>query len=135
MLNKVVLMGRLTKDPETRSTPSQVNVTNFSLAVDRSFKSQNEERQTDFINIVCWRHTADFVQKYFTKGQLVAVSGRLQTRSWDDNEGKKRYATDVVADEVFFAEGKRDSSGNGGGNSTTDNADFSAIVDDDNLPF
>lgn len=132
MLNKVILMGRLTKDPEIRVTQSQISVASFTLAVERSFKSQNEERQTDFINIVCWRSTADFVGKYFTKGQLVAVSGRLQTRSWDDNEGKKRYATDVVADEVFFAEGKRDSAT---ANNSMESSDFSAITDDDNLPF
>ena len=108
MLNKVILMGRLVRDPELRSTPAGVSVVSFTLAVDRDFVRQGEERKTDFINIVAWRNTADFVAKYFTKGQLVAVSGRLQVRSWDDTQsGQKRYATDVVADEVFFAEGKR----------------------------
>ena len=101
MLNKVILMGRLTRDPELRSTPNGVSVASFTLAVDRDFAKQGEERKTDFINIVAWRNTADFVSKYFTKGQLVAVSGKLQVRSWDDAQsGQKRYATDVVADEV-----------------------------------
>lgn len=107
MLNTVILMGRLTRDPELRTTPQGVSVVSFSLAVDRNY-SKTEERQTDFINIIAWRSTADFVAKYFTKGQLVAVRGRLQTRQWQDQTGQKRYATDVVADEVFFAESKRD---------------------------
>lgn len=105
MLNNVVLMGRLTKDPELKQTPQGVSVVTFSLAVDRSY-SKGEEKQTDFINIIAWRSTADFVAKYFTKGQLVAVRGRLQTRTWQDQNGQKRYAVDVVADEVFFAESK-----------------------------
>lgn len=107
MLNNVVLMGRLTKDPELKQTPQGVSVANFTLAVERNY-SKGEEKQTDFINIIAWRSTADFVAKYFTKGQLVAVRGRLQTRQWQDQNGQKRYATDVVADEVFFAESKRD---------------------------
>ena len=108
MLNKVILMGRLTRDPELRSTPNGVSVASFTLAVERDFARQGEEKKTDFINIVAWRNTADFVSKYFTKGQLVAVSGKLQVRSWDDAQtGTKRYATDVVADEVFFAESKK----------------------------
>lgn len=105
MLNNVVLMGRLTKDPELKQTPQGVSVANFTLAVERNY-SKGEEKQTDFINIIAWRNTADFVSKYFTKGQLVAVRGRLQTRTWQDQNGQKRYATDVVADEVFFAESK-----------------------------
>lgn len=107
MLNTVILMGRLTKDPELKQTPQGVSVATFSLAVDRNY-SKGEEKQTDFINITAWRSTADFVAKYFTKGQLVAVRGRLQTRTWQDQSGQKRYAVDVVADEVFFAESKRD---------------------------
>lgn len=105
MLNNVVLMGRLTKDPELKQTPQGVSVATFSLAVDRNY-GKTEEKQTDFINITAWRSTADFVAKYFTKGQLVAVRGRLQTRQWQDQSGQKRYATDVVAEEVFFAESK-----------------------------
>lgn len=105
MLNTVILMGRLTKDPELKQTPQGISVATFSLAVERNY-SKGEEKQTDFINIIAWRNTADFVSKYFTKGQLVAVRGRLQTRTWQDQSGQKRYATDVVADEVFFAESK-----------------------------
>ena len=109
MLNKVILMGRLTRDPDFKATPSGTSVCNFSLAVDRDFVRQGEERQTDFINIVTFGSRAEFVSRYFHKGQLVAVCGRIQTRSWDDAQtGQKRYATDVVADEVHFAEPKRD---------------------------
>ena len=108
MLNKVILMGRLTKDPELRNTPNGVSVASFTLAVDRNYAKPGEDKETDFINIVAWRNTADFVSKYFTKGQLVAVCGKLQVRSWEDTSGQKRYATDVVADEVFFAESKKD---------------------------
>lgn len=104
MLNKAILMGRLTADPDVRSTPNGVSVTTFSLAVDRGYAKQGEERQTDFINIVCWRSTADFVGKYFSKGQLVAVEGSIRTRNYTDNNGDKRYVTEVVATEVFFAE-------------------------------
>ncbi len=111
MLNKVVLMGRLTRDPELKHTQTNTSVTSFTLAVDRSFARQGEERQTDFIDIVAWRNTAEFVTRYFRKGQLVAVSGRLQTRKWQDNQGNNRTAYEVVADEVFFAESRRDSSG------------------------
>ncbi len=107
MLNKVILMGRLTADPDVRSTPSGVSVTTFSLAVDRGYAKQGEEKQTDFISIVCWRSTADFVGKYFSKGQLVAVEGAIRTRNYTDQSGTKRYITEVVANEVFFAEGKK----------------------------
>lgn len=108
MFNKVILMGRLTKDPEMRTTPNGISVATFSIAVDRRFTRSGEQKQTDFFNIVAWRTTAEFVSKYFRKGQLVAVCGSLQNRSWDDNEGKKRYATEVIADEVHFAESKRE---------------------------
>ncbi len=147
MLNKVVLMGRLTRDPELRYTPSNVAVATFSLAVDRNYARAGEQRQTDFINIVAWRTTAEFVAKYFTKGQLVALCGKLQTRTWDDAEGKKRYVTEVVADEVFFAEGKRDGSAPAAQSYTTapqaqqtapqaeSNDDFAIMPDDDDLPF
>lgn len=129
MLNTVILMGRLTKDPELKQTPQGVSVTQFSLAVDRNY-SKGEEKQTDFINITAWRSTADFVAKYFTKGQLVAVRGRLQTRTWQDQNGQKRYATDVVADEVFFAESK------GKTEQTDENPIMEGFsVSDENLPF
>ena len=107
MLNKCVLLGRLTKDPELRTTQSGVAVASFTLAVDRGFK-RDEAQSADFINIVAWRGTAEFVSKWFSKGQLVAVSGRLQTRSYKDRDGNNRTATEVVADEAFFAESKKD---------------------------
>lgn len=107
MLNKVVLMGRLTKAPELRHTQSNIPVVSFTLAVDRGFKN-GEERQADFVNIVAWRGTAEFVSKWFSKGQLVAVSGRIQSRTYKDKDGNNRAAVEVVADEVFFAEGKKD---------------------------
>jgi len=108
MLNKIILMGRLTRDPELRSTQSGISVTSFSLAVERDF-GRGEDRQTDFFDIVAWRGTAEFVHKYFRKGQLVAVEGRLQTRKWDDRDGNKRISYEVVADNVYFAERKSDS--------------------------
>ena len=107
MLNKIILMGRLTRDPELRSTQSGISVTSFSLAVERDF-GRGEERQTDFFDVVAWRSTAEFVQKYFRKGQLVAVEGRLQTRKWEDRDGNKRTSYEVVADNVYFAERKSD---------------------------
>ena len=105
MLNKVILMGRLTKEPELRHTPQDIPVVSFSIAVDRGY---GDDKQVDFVNIVAWRHTAEFVSKWFTKGQLIALSGRLQVRPYSDREGHKRTATEVVAEEVFFAERKRD---------------------------
>lgn len=107
MLNKVILMGRLVAEPDVRSTPSGVSVTTFSLAVDRGYAKPGEEKQVDFIQIVCWRSTADFAGKYFSKGQLVAVEGAIRTRNYTDQSGTKRYITEVVANEVFFAEGKK----------------------------
>lgn len=104
MLNKAILMGRLTADPELKHTQNNIPVTSFTLAVDRSF---GKEKQTDFLDIVAWRNTAEFVSKWFSKGMLVAVSGRMQARTWEDKQGNKRKTTEVVADEVFFAEGKR----------------------------
>ena len=104
MLNHIVLMGRLTRDPELRYTQSQIPVASFTLAVDRDFGG---ERQTDFIDIVAWRSTAEFVSKYFTKGSMAAVSGRLQIRDWTDREGGKRRSAEVVADNVYFGESKR----------------------------
>ncbi|MBQ6846810.1 MAG: single-stranded DNA-binding protein [Oscillospiraceae bacterium] len=111
MLNKVILMGRLTKDPELRHTQSGLPVVSFSLAVDRGFKADGQS--VDFINIVAWRNTAEFVAKWFSKGQLVAVSGRLQARTYKDREGSSRVITEVVADEVYFAEKKREAVGIG----------------------
>lgn len=109
MLNVVALMGRLTADPELRYTQgSNIPVTTFTLAVDRSYVKQGTERQADFIDIVAWRSTAEFVSRYFRKGQLVAVQGSIQTRSYEDKQGIKRKAFEIVADSVHFAEPKRD---------------------------
>ena len=109
MLNNATLMGRLTADPERRQTPNNIPVARFALAVDRNFSSQSGERQTDFIDITAWRKTAEFVSRYFHKGMLVAVQGSIQTRSYTDNQGIKRKAFEIVADNVYFAEPKRDS--------------------------
>ena len=114
MLNKIFLMGRLTRDPELRRTQSGTAVTSFSLAVDRDFKSQNGEKETDFIDVVAWRNTAEFVSKYFTKGRMAIVEGRLQLRDYTDRDGNKRRAAEVIADNVYFGDSKRDSADNGG---------------------
>ena len=108
-MNKVILMGRLTRDPEVRYTQtSNTLVASFSLAVNRRFARQGEERQADFFNIVAWNKQGEFCSKYFKKGQQVGVIGRLQTRNWDDDKGVKHYITEVVAEEVYFADSKRD---------------------------
>lgn len=114
MLNKIVLMGRLTKDPELRRTGSGTAVASFSLAVDRDFKNKETgEKETDFIDIVAWRNTAEFVSKYFSKGRMAVVEGRLQIRPWTDRDGNKRRSAEVVADNVYFGDSKRDSDGGG----------------------
>ena len=110
MLNKVVLMGRLTKDPELRRTGSGTAVTSFSLACDRDFKSQSGDKETDFIGVVAWKNTAEFVSKYFSKGRMAVVEGRLQIRDWTDKAGNKRTTAEVVADNVYFADSKRSES-------------------------
>ena len=110
MLNKVVLMGRLTKDPELRRTGSGTAVTSFSLACDRDFKSQSGEKETDFIEVVAWKNTAEFVSKYFSKGRMAVVEGRLQIRDCTDKAGNKRTTAEVVADNVYFADSKRSES-------------------------
>ena len=120
MLNHIVIMGRLTRDPELRRTGSGIAVTSFSLAVDRDFGGRDGgERETDFIDCVAWRHTGEFVSKYFTKGRMAVVSGRLQIRSWTDKDGNKRRTAEVVADNVYFGDSRRDSDNAGssyGGN-------------------
>ena len=108
MLNKVILMGRLTRDPELRRTGSGTAVTGFSLAVDRDFKGQSGEKETDFIDVVAWRNTAEFVSKYFTKGRMAVVEGRLQIRSYTDKDGNNRRAAEVVADNVYFGDSRRE---------------------------
>lgn len=108
MLNHITIMGRLTRDPELRYTQSGTPVASFTLAVDRDFASKdNGEKPTDFIDIVAWRQTGEFVSKFFTKGSMAVVSGRLQIREWQDKEGNKRRSAEVVADNVYFGEGKR----------------------------
>ena len=148
MLNKIILMGRLTRDPELRRTPSGTPVTSFSLAVDRDFKSQNGEKETDFIDIVAWRNTAEFVSKYFTKGRMAVVEGRLQIRDWTDKDGGKRRSAEVVAENVYFGDSKRDSAGDysaapaygapahASAASTGGQSDFAEIGEEDGeLPF
>ena len=136
MLNKTILMGRLTHDPELKKTPNDVSVATFTLAVERDYGKKDEKRETDFLDIVAWRHTADFVSKYFTKGQLVAIEGRIQTRTYEDKEQKKRKVWEIIADSVHFAESKKN-----GGDTSADSAppDFNpfagAAENDDELPF
>jgi len=138
-MNKVILMGRLTRDPELRyTTVNNTPVASFTLAVDRRFARQGEERQTDFFPIVVWDKSAEFCSKYFTKGLKVVVVGRLQTRTWDDNEGKRHYVTEVIAEELYFAEGKK-SQGMEDIKPAAEIAEptdgFYPLDDDDELPF
>ena len=130
MLNIIALMGRLTKDPEMRQTQSGKGVANFTIACDRNFASAGRERETDFFDIVAWGKTAEFACNYFKKGQLVAVNGTLQTRSYETKEGQKRKVYEIVADNLHFAEGKRDSAP---APQPTD--DFTQIDDSEDLPF
>ena len=108
MLNKIIIMGRLTRDPESRATGAGTTVANFSVAVERDFSGQDGEKKTDFINCVAWRKTAEFVTKYFTKGSMIAVSGRLEMRDWTDKDGNKRTSAEINAESVYFAGGKKD---------------------------
>lgn len=139
MLNKAILMGRLTADPELRHTQNNIPVTSFTLAVDRTF---GQDKQTDFLDIVAWRNTAEFVSKWFRKGMLMAVSGRIQTRTWEDKQGNKRKSVEVVADEAFFAESKKDSAPRSGNDAPVPfdlpptGGDFAELGSDDSeLPF
>ena len=150
MLNHITLMGRLTRDPELRRTGTGVAVASFSIAVDRDFGSRDGgEKETDFIDIVAWRNTAEFVSKYFTKGRMAVISGRLQIRNWTDKEGNKRRSAEVVADNVYFGDSRRDGESSGasfapfGGDfsapapmSANSGSDFGMLDEDDsNLPF
>ena len=159
MLNHIVLMGRLTRDPELRRTGSGVAVASFTLAVDRDYAAQGAEKETDFVDIVAWRNTAEFVSKYFAKGRMAVVTGRLQIRNWQDKEGNKRRSAEVVADNVYFGDSKRDNADGGSFNQSQGYAqsfnqvsqqpayqapqnvsaapsDFSMLSDDDpDLPF
>ena len=144
MLNSIIIMGRLTADPDLRSTSSGLSVTSFTVAVDRGYTKAGEERKADFIPVVAWRQTADFVSKYFRKGSMIAVQGSLQSRSYEDKNGNKRVAYEVIADQVSFCGSKSESS-TGGAPRMNDTAatsfsngsidDFAAIAYDDDLPF
>ena len=131
-MNKVILMGRLTKDPEVRYTQNNMPVANFSIAVNRRFKREGDTETADFFNVIAWNKTGEFIGKYFKKGQQIAVVGRLQNRNWDDQNGQKHYATDVVAEEVYFAGSKAE-------NNTNNNTENAGITDftseSDSLPF
>jgi len=116
MLNKAILMGRLTRDPEIKYTQNNVAVCTFSIAVDRDYVQQGGQRQTDFINIVAWRKTAEFIGKYFAKGRMIVVCGSIQTRTWEGNDGRKNYTTEIIADDVYFGESRRDGDGGGASN-------------------
>ncbi|MCR4593854.1 MAG: single-stranded DNA-binding protein [Clostridiales bacterium] len=144
MINHAVIMGRLTNDPELRTTQSGVSVTSFTVAVERSFRSGGE-RQTDFINCVAWRNTADFVSNYFHKGQMIAVEGSIQTRSYEDNNGNKRYVVEIVASNVSFCGSKNENAGAAAAPAqetapaasyqSTDAGSFSVLPDDESQGF
>lgn len=139
-MNKIILMGRLTRDPETRYTQTNNTlVASFTLAVNRRFARQGEERQADFIPVVAWSKTGEFCSKYFKKGQQVGVIGRIQTRNWEDENKVKHYVTEVVAEEAYFADSKRDSDSTNfentfGADASEANSEFQVASDDD-LPF
>lgn len=150
MLNKIFIMGRLTRDPELRRTQNGTAVTSFTLAVDRDFKNADGTKDTDFIDVVAWRNTAEFVSKYFSKGRIIVVSGSLQSRKWQDRNGQNRISWEVIADNVYFGDSKRDSAGDMGGSYaapayTAPDGGYSApvggptgfteIEDDGDLPF
>ena len=136
MLNKVFLQGRLVADPELRETQQGTPVASYRLAVDRDYKSKDSNAQnTDFVNIVSWRNTAEFVSRYFTKGRMMLVEGRLQMRSYTDKDGNRRVAAEVVTDNVHFADSRKDGSNNEDG-SLQESAGFEELADDDgDLPF
>ena len=143
-MNKVILMGRLTKDVEMRQTPNGIAVARFAIAVNRRFKNANGEYDVDFINCIAWRKTGEFISRYFQKGSMIAVVGSIQTRSWDGNDGKKQYATEVIVDEAYFT-GSKSESGTGGNTDLSDSGlddlnsqygeDFATIGDEEDLPF
>lgn len=139
MLNRAILMGRITRDIELRQTPGGVAVVNFSIAVDRNYQPDKDNKQTDFITITAWRGTAEFISKYFSKGQMIAVEGSIQTRNYQDKDGINRTAFEVVADQVYFAEGRNKSNQAGVSNNLikesfpADLSDFEEL--DDDCPF
>ena len=126
-MNSVNLVGRLTRDPEMKTTDSSISIASFSIAVNRQFKNKDGEYEADFINCVAFKHTADFIQKYFSKGQFIGITGRIQTRKWQDNDGKTRYATEVIVENATFTSGKSE---------TNNTAQFEEVTEpDDELPF
>jgi single-strand DNA-binding protein len=140
-MNSCVLTGRLTADPELRTTPSGISVCRFTIAVDRPYQKAGEDRKADFLDVVAWRQNAEFVTKYFRKGSMIAVSGSLQTNKYEDKNGNKRTSYEIVADRTEFCGSKSDNSGSassantGSSFSNTSANDFEAVVDDDDLPF
>ena len=111
MLNHIVVMGRLTRDPELRKTASDVSVTSFTVAVDRDFSQQDGQKETDFLDVVAWRSTAEFAAKYFVKGRMAVISGRLQIRNWEDKEGNKRRTAEILAENIYFGDSKKEDDG------------------------
>ena len=143
MLNKIFLMGRLTRDPEMRHTQNGTAVASFSIAVDRDFKDKRSgEKVTDFVDIVAWRSTAEFVDKYFSKGRMAVVEGRLQIRDWTDKDGNKRRSAEVVADSIYFGDSKKEGDSSGGYKAAgkavdvePEAGDFAEVEDDGDIPF
>lgn len=136
-LNKVILGGRLTETPELKTTPTGVSVTTFSIAVNRKY-NKDQQQQTDFINCVAWRGTAEFISKYFQKGSSICITGAIQTRSWTDNNGNKRYTTEVIVDEANFVDSKNDNTTGYIDNAPSysiDSANFEELPNDETLPF
>lgn len=133
MLNKITVMGRMTRDPELRRTNSGTAVASFAIACDRDFKSDSGEREVDFFDCVAWRNTAEFVSKYFTKGRMAVVAGRLQTREWTDKNGNKRKATEIVAESVYFGDSKREEASQQSYAATQE--PFAELPDNDEIPF
>lgn len=137
MLNSIVIMGRLVATPELKKTPSDISVTTFTVAVERDYVAKGQDKQTDFIDVVVWRHTAEFVTKYFFKGSMIAVEGQLQTRSYEDSNGNKRKAVEVVANKVSFCGSKSESGGQNtfGTNNYQPEQNTNSYNYDDDLPF
>lgn len=143
-LNKVILGGRLTNDVELKSTPSGVSVAQFSVAVNRKYTKEGEAQQTDFFNVTAWRGTAEFISKYFRKGSSICIVGTIQNRTWTDQQGQKRYATDIIADEALFVDSKNDSQSAETASpnnyipeayTTSQNENYGAVSASDDLPF
>lgn len=142
MLNKIFIMGRLTRDPELRRTQNGTAVTSFTMAVDRDFKNADGTKDTDFIDVVAWRNTAEFVSKYFGKGRMAVVEGRLQLRDWTDKDGNKRRNAEVLADNIYFGDSKKEGDSSGGYKAAgkavdvePEAGDFAEVEDDGDIPF